>query len=207
MSELETRRQRLAENKANFNISNELHKFRAKNAKIAFQIAAEFGYIDPNNIKRIADFGAGTGGSTLGLKELAKVMDAEVVAIEKEKKLAKQIIESQILPSEKVKIGEGTEFIRRARQKEGEGFDLITSFMLGPDPSGNLFIDLARASSVGLNNGGNLLITSDTGTLARARGICKQAKVKFKFINDVMQDNEVLVPNVLIVPKESCLKI
>lgn len=186
---------------------NVLQAFGARLALTAIQLGVNMGHIDTSRLSRIADFGAGGGGPTFALVEVAKASGGQVTAIENNRKSAAEIVDSGILPQEQVRIEDGIRHLEKAREIEGEGYDLVTSFMLGPDISGKLFRDLAHASARGLNEGGNLLVTSDAGTFAAAKEICEKSGVQYKFIHGVSEGDKIVVPHTLIIAKESCAGI
>ncbi len=55
--------------------------FAAKLALVSLQLAEGFGYIDFAKVKRIADFGPGSGGSTFALTTIARALGATAVTV------------------------------------------------------------------------------------------------------------------------------
>ncbi|MCS7091976.1 MAG: hypothetical protein NZM26_01340 [Patescibacteria group bacterium] len=123
-------------------IFNKLVPFQVQGARLALNaitIAVRMKYIDVNKLKRIADFGAGIGGPTFALVEIAKVLGGQVSAIEQDERLATKIVDLGISPKDNVRIEDGIQHISNVKNTGAEGYDLVTSFMLGPDMPENYF--------------------------------------------------------------------
>lgn len=182
---------------------DEYQQAAANVAAKVLQVAVGFGYLDPQKIRRIIDFGAGTGGPTFALTEIAKAIGATVEVVESNPKLAQRIIETNILPDSNVHPTDGITFLNSS-STNGGGYDLVTAFMLGPDQGGYLFANLAQASSAALTENGNLLITSDVGTMSSVKRISEESRVGFHLIDRVP---EIGFPNTIILPQQSCGRI
>lgn len=187
-----------------FDRLNILQVWGAKLAMASIQMAVSFGYLDPDKIKRIADFGAGAGGPTFALVVVARQLGATVNAIEQHDKSADQIVETGILPAESVIKVDGIDYLGSLEDIGIERYDLVTAYMLGPDTEGELFRKLARASNRALNPEGNLLVTSDGGTIESVREVCQTVGVLFNRIQGVSDGKEVVVPTTIVVPHASC---
>lgn len=181
---------------------NSFQVFGAELALAALQIAEGRGFIEAHRIRRIADFGAGSGGPTFALMAVARQINAEVVALEQNEDLVNRIIEAGIIQRERVIAGDGIQHL--ASVPDEERYDLIAAYMLGPDIEGTLFRSLAIASGRALNPGGNLVVTSDGGTFATAREICDSLGVVSNYIMGISDNGKIIVPQTLVIPQESC---
>lgn len=90
---------------------NVLQRSGAKWATSALQLAASMGHIDASRIKRIVDFGAGSGGPTFAVVRIGEAIGADVEAVEQNEQQAKEIVSDGILPEEKVHVGDGLAFL------------------------------------------------------------------------------------------------
>lgn len=180
-----------------------LQKFGARVSARAIQLAVGMGYVNPDRMGRIIDFGAGSGGPTFALVGLGNAVGSRVEAVENNQQSAQKIIDSAILPEDQVHITDGLAYLGSAQSKD-ESFDLVTAFMLGPDMEGSLFRRLAKASSTTLSGDGKLLITSDFGTLSTVKAISEQSGAKYNFVHGVSQGDEIVVPNTLVLSRDSC---
>jgi len=177
----------------------------AKLAINALRLAIYMKYLDVSRLKRIVDFGAGVGGPTFALAAIARVTDGEVTALDEDEEQVREISTTGIIPAQNVHSGDGFSYLNSVKDTVNQGFDLITAFMLGPDITGNLFRKLATASAQVLNDGGNLLVTSDTGTFSVAREIVQRSGVQHHLIHGIADPTgEIVVPHTLIIPKASC---
>jgi hypothetical protein len=195
------------EKTAGFERLDEYQQFNAKLSAMSILMSVQAGYLDFNRIRRITDFGSGSGGPTFTLVEIGKRVKAHIDAIEEDPKFAQQIIKSGILPEENVNITDGIAYFMSMGEKGIEKYDLITAFMLGPDPDMSLFRRLVKACTTALNEGGNLLITSDTCTFSAIKKILESLQIPFHFIAGVMDEKEITVQNTLIISKESLRRI
>lgn len=180
--------------------------FGAKMAMASLRMAVSFGYVDEARIRRIMDFGAGSGGPTFALVAAAREIGASVDAVELGK-TANAIVESGILPRENVLQEDGIAYLNSLAERGVSQYDLVTAFMLGPDEHGVLFRQLAQACRKALTPYGNLLVISDLGTFSAAQEACEQAGLPFNRIRGVSDNGEIVVPNVLIVPQASSAKV
>lgn len=180
--------------------------FVAKLALVPLQLADSLGYIDFARVKRIADFGAGNGGSTFALATIARALGATVTAIEEEGVMADKIVQAGILPAESVIKADGLEYLNSLSTKGIQDYDLVTAFMLGPDRDGTLFRNLAQACSTALNPNGNLLVTSDTVTIEVVRKVAQASGVSFNRVQGFSEGKDI-VPTTIIVPQSSCKAI
>ena len=163
----------------------------AKRAINSLQAAIREGYLNVGKVKRILDFGAGRGGPTFVLTRVAKVIGADVEAIEKSDVDARYIVTSGILPANKVHIGNGVKFLKK---QPGEEYDLITGFMFGPDDAhASLFQKMARASSRALSPHGRLLINSEMRTVAEIERVAKVNHIEYSRIQGVGRDLTTLI--------------
>lgn len=181
----------------------------ARLALATMQSAIREGYINAATIRRIADFGAGTGGPTFALAAIAKEVGAMVIALEKPTPPAYQGVLKEMsgLPDEQIIEGDGLEHLSTLDTKGIDGFDLITAFRMGPDISGELFQNLTKACATALHDGGNLLITSDESTLAVAKQVCAGAGLSPHELNENTQGNVIIIPHTLVIPKRGCISI
>ena len=185
---------------------NVLQRSGAKWAASALQLAASMGHIDAARMKRIIDFGAGSGGPTFAVARVGETIGADVEAVEQNEQQAKEIVADGILPEDKVHVSDGLAFLNGVNGAEN-GYDLVTAFMLGPDINADLFRKLAHASGNALSEGGNLLVTSDGGTFSAAMRACESSGVPHHFIHGVGDGGDIIVPHTLIIPKASCAAV
>lgn len=166
----------------------DLHSFYrtgAMRAAAILNLSEGLGYLDLSKSRRILDFGAGSGGPTLALTELAKLNGGTVEAVEAKPTHVQDIIDLGIVSPERVILGDGLKIL----QTTSERYDLITSFMLGPDDEGGrLTRALLSSSRHALMPGGSILITSDAGTMTTVKRICEQEGVPHDYIQSVPLD-------------------
>lgn len=187
---------------------NSLQIWSARRALTGLVLAESFGYINFSNIRRILDFGAGMGGPTFALVSVGGVIDAEVEAVEVKSSLADVVVETGILPRDRVLGGrDGFTYLNSLPEQGIQPYDLITSFMFGPDREGDLFFRLTRAAQRSLAPTGFLLITSDPGTILAAELSCRISRVIYHRTNGIWEDNDEVAPDVLILPRQSCGRI
>jgi hypothetical protein len=187
----------------NFGKLNALQKLGAKMSLQTLKKANELGYIDIEHIKKIADFGAGMGGPTFTLTQITDDVDAfEALPI-----FAQSIIDSNILQRNNVFIGDGIQNLERIKGKQ---YDLVTSFMHGPDGFGNLFIKLAKICTENLSDHGNLLMTfahqNEQATFSAIINICQKHGINYKIIDGLSFEGKE-VPPAIIIPKNELIKI
>lgn len=121
------------------------HQWGATTAATVLNMGEVAGHLNLSEARSILDFGAGGGGPTLALAELAEKNGGIVTAVESIPASAQGIIDSGILPAEQVVVGDGLEVLRTTPEK----YDLITAFMLGPDNTGSFtraFLDSCPGS-------------------------------------------------------------
>lgn len=159
---------------------DEYDRRSASRAYLVLQAAHEFGCFDMMGARRMLDFGAGTGGSTLALRAVAEASGGRVEAVEAHPRIAKVISDRQILPEDQVHAGNGITLLEQDDYRGG--FDLITAFMLGPDMDGRLARRLLPAARQALAADGCLLMTSDTISLMAFRDACAEVGVACRYI-------------------------
>lgn len=192
------------ENQPGFDRLDVFQVWGAKLAIASLQMAVSFGYLNPDGIKRIADFGAGYGGPTFALVAVARGLGATVNAVERNDRSADHITETGILHAQDVIKADGIAYLESLSERGVEHYDLVTAYMLGPDREGVLFRKLAKACSKGLALGGNLLVTSDGRTIETAREVCQTAGVHFNRIPGISDGEKALVPTTIVIPQASC---
>jgi SAM-dependent methyltransferase len=153
----------------------------ARTADTVLNMAQGHKYLDLSSKKKILDFGAGSGGPTLALVQLAEQTGGKVEAVEPWQKGVAEIVESGVLPAEDVYVEDGIEFLSK-RGQSGNKFDLITAFMFGPDADGSFSNQLIAAASRALEPSGQLLVTSDGGTMEAVQHTCDLRGVKYEHI-------------------------
>lgn len=168
----------------------------ATDALSSLRRVTETGILDLTMVRRIADFGAGIGGPTFTLVTIARLIGAEVDALEKPS-IGRFI--PGFLRDEHIHFGDGTVYLNSLDERGIPKYDLVTAFMLGPDEAEDLFRDLAQACGRGLNPNGNLFVTSDSTTLFWAVAVCEGSRVKYSFLRGV--------PDILVLPQTSCERI
>ncbi len=167
------------------------------------KVALKANALNPRQLTTIADFGAGTGLTTLALTTIAQETNGTVEALENWEAVADQIIASGILPREKViKNTSGITYLNATEQTDK--YNLITAFMLGPDTYGDLFRQLAAAASNALDPEGSLLVTSDEYTFAAAKAIAQGSGSPVTIIPETQHDVNTTTPEILIVPRLAC---
>lgn len=176
-------------------------------AKAAFTAVTAQGYIDPRNIHRILDFGAGLGGPTLAFVDATRQFGTHIDAVEKEEIWTGILNKLGALPPENIIISDGILYLKELRQKGIAPYDLITAFQLGPDGLGRIFRELAVVSSEALNPNGNLLVTSDNVSMSAALKACDEADVTYHFLKAITQKGKLIRQHTLIVPQSSCIRI
>lgn len=155
-----------------------LPEVRQKSAMVAEQVLnlAEInGYIDLGNARRTLDFGAGAGGPTVALAQLADLNGGEAEAVDQYPDFTNLMVGQGILDADHVHQTDGIEYLR-SDVAAGQ-YDLITAFMFGPDTTGALSRELLDAARHALAEDGRLLITSDIGTMRVAELACNEAGV------------------------------
>lgn len=183
---------------------NKLQIWGARRALTGLVLAESFGYIDFSKVKRILDFGAGMGEGTFALVSVARSIGAEVEAIEIRAPQANLIVETSILPNERVLGGKnGIVYLNSTVDKGIQPYDLITGFMFGPDEKGTLFRQLVKAARKSLSPSGSLLLTSDIGTIMAAEDVCQMSRIDYHRIHGIWRDNDEVAPNVVILPRGS----
>lgn len=179
-------------------IFDKLHSFHqtgALTAENVLNLSASYGYIDLARSKRLLDFGAGSGGPTLALTELAKLNGGSVEVVESNPRFAQDMIELGIVTPDKVHQANGIELLSSAASTDQ--YDLITAFMLGPDTNGGLTQQLLGASRNALQSSGKLLVTSDIGTMLTVRGVCDRVGVSYEYVAGLPLETGP-IPDVLI---------
>ncbi len=177
---------------------DELQQWGARTAKNVLGISQTFGYIDLATRRRIVDFGAGSGGPTLSLVQLAEQNGGSVDAVESRSPQVQDMIDSGIIPAEHAHVGDGIDFLKSSGEAGGK-FDLITAFMLGPDCSGQLTREVLSVAQGALDSGGQLLVTSEIDTMSTVRSVCDQLCVPYDYIHGVPMKGETgSLPNTLI---------
>lgn len=141
----------------------------AKNAVDYLTAASQNGVILSHK-KRIIDFGAGDGISTIPLVQLARMNQGSVVALERMPHRTDKMSEFGILPPHQIYTGDGIDFLEDMKRR-GKKADLIAAFFLDPDPIKQLDRRLIRVAKDVLDTDGHLLITSDATTMMAAERI------------------------------------
>jgi len=174
-------------------------------ARIALEVlkkAQMLGLIDMDGIHSIADFGAMLGGPTFTLTRAAEDVDA----FELNPGFAQFIMSSGILPPEKVFTGDGIAHLSSSTKP----YDLVTSFMHGPDPSGDLFLRLAHVCTGRLTDQGHLLLTfahrNETHSLDAVQALCSRYGVQSCMIEGYML-GEQFIPPCIIISKSELIKL
>lgn len=179
-------------------IFTNLHSFHRRGATTAAAIlnmGEGFGYLDLSKAKRILDFGAGSGGPTLALTELTRLNGGTVDAVEANSASAQDIVSLGILTADQVIVGDALETLQTTSEK----YDLITSFMLGPDDQqGSLTRALLYSSRNALEPGGSILITSDTSTMATVKQVCEQERIPHDYIRGIPLGGNDFLPSAVI---------
>lgn len=123
-------------------------------------IATEAGYIEPHRIQGICDFGAGTGGPTLALRDFFKLSETQMTLLEENHPQCRRL--QKLFPNSKVLAEDGLSWLAKTNHAK----DLITGFMLGPDHAGiGLAAEFIAKALSCLSPHGTLIITSDTATM------------------------------------------
>lgn len=178
-----------------FNTMHRFHQCGALTAETVLNLSASFGYLDLAKAKRMIDFGAGAGGPTLALAQLAGLNGGTVEAVESNLKFVEDMIAMGIVDAEHAHQGNGITLL--GNETSRATYDLVTAFMLGPDSDGGLTRDLLKASQNALTAGGHLVITSDMGTMSVARRVCDQQGTKYEYVTGVPTETGPM-PDILI---------
>ncbi len=185
-------------------------KARAQSALILIKLALARGLLTPAHFRRVIDFGAGRGGTTFALVNIAKIVEGEVEAVEEDPERGLKIVNAGILPIEFVHIGEGIASLESLATNESNEVDLVTSFMLQPSQNGQLFRALATVSSCLLTDMGLLLVNSDLKTLNGVETICRESGAQLYNLGQKMErdnnDNDIFT-GTFILPKAACQAI
>ncbi len=179
---------------------NRLEQRSALQAETALNLLGMQGQVDLPGSKRILDFGAASGGSTLPLVRLAELNGGVVEAVERNPKSHGDLVASNILPPERVHLGDGLVFLNR-EMAGGERYDLITAFMFGPDRDGSLTSRLLAAARGALSGEGRLVVTSDTGTMAKVEEVCELAGCDYQVSQGVPLDQNETLPTTIVVSR------
>ncbi len=155
---------------------NRTDQHAARIAQAVIQLFAREGWLDLNATRRILDFGAGSGGPTLALVAMAESNGGSVEAVEQEQ-TSHLIAARGIVAADRLHTGDGLAFLG-ATEQVGR-FNLITAFMLGPDPEGRLSDELLTAARLALVPGGQLLMTSDIQTVPAFQEACRQQGIGY----------------------------
>jgi hypothetical protein len=117
------------------------------------------GWLD-TDVKRICDFGAGTGGPALALQAVFQVPAKNLILLEPHAAQASGL--RRLFPKSDVHEGDGLSRLKSGR----ETYDLISAFMLGPnDADDGMVAQFIRCALPKLAQGGRLLICSDVATM------------------------------------------
>lgn len=170
--------------------------YQEETARGILNRALEISKLEPVDLQRIADFGAGFGDSVQAILTVAPA--AQIIALESSPQRASLLRNRSILPPEQVMQTDGIEYLLDERQKDM--FTLVTAFGLGPDKSGRLFQQLANACSQALSQQGKLLVTSDSYTMGGVRDLL--AKKHMQYSDFLMNTHQVY-----ILSKEACQSI
>jgi len=184
-----------------FDRMEDMPKFGAMLAASRLLLCETLGFLNLSDAKRIVDFGAGRGGPTFALALLAEQNGGQVDAIEAESTRVAILEKTGMTESLPVRThtADGIAWLAE-RAHEGSRYDLITSFMLGPDKHGYLSQALLDVSQEALASGGILLIVSDPDTMDAARAVCDEQSVYYHNI-DQTSPLVVVVPDTLVIPR------
>jgi len=127
-------------------------------------IAAAKNLIQPEAIEFICDFGAGTGGPSLALRDFFQTTDKRLTLLEADIPQAKTL--EKLLPDSHLVAGDGLGWLSSPLSSDKPPQDLISAFMLGPDYENlGLVQSFMQHALPALSPQGRLLICSDTGTM------------------------------------------
>lgn len=103
-----------------------IQRFGVKVAEEIFLPAVELGFVGLETAKgKVLDFGCGTGGPTYFLS----YNDADVTAVDMDQASIDRLVQTGILPRDKVMVGDGIKFMS---EQPDNSYDLVTAFMLDP---------------------------------------------------------------------------
>ena len=169
-------------------------QFGARMTKQLLMMAEAMGHINPERVKTVCDFGAGSGGPTFALKHHFRLPEGNLTALEMSETAAKDIVKSEILPESQVLAGDGLAHLRSGKKK----YDLITANMLGPDDKdGTLFLNLIDAAKNSLSPEGKLLVYSEANTMGTVQRLCESEGLNYRWIQGV--NAEPPVPSTAII--------
>lgn len=158
-----------------------LHQWGALNAETALNLADAHGYIELGRIRRILDFGAGRGGPTFALLQLADFNGGVVDAVDLYEEDAVGALRTHgYISDDHVHHGDGLDFLRNV--SGADRYDLVTAFMFGPDTCGDLALGLLEASRHALRTGGYLVINSDPDTMTAVQSVLSAEGQTFELI-------------------------
>ncbi|HUW21615.1 MAG TPA: hypothetical protein VMW41_02995 [Candidatus Bathyarchaeia archaeon] len=135
--------------------------------------AIQEGALEPDDFQKVADFGAGYGNSARAI--MIAMPGADITALEQNEELAEVIIKRGILPEERVKRGDGIDFLSESRN--ARKFTLVTAFGLEPIKDSSLFKKFVIAADNALRDKGKLLIESDAKSMGVVRSELRKASV------------------------------
>lgn len=177
---------------------NKLDKFSARLSSTALKLSISAGYIEPQKIKSIFEFGAGSGGSTLALKSVADSAGATLEVAEENTRLAESLKSQKILPDENIFVGDGIVKLKKDAA-EGKRYNLVAAFMLGPlmeraDLTGKFF----GAAADALEEDGKIIITSDAGSIAHVEMLLKRRMLPYQSFAAVMEGDTTMPPTIIL---------
>ena len=141
-------------------LAHPLQAFGYRYAMRLLDLLVNHGLLDADQIQTICDFGAGTGGPTLALRDFFKCPTRNLTALES---YAPQVRMLQaLLPEAQIYDGDGLDWLSGHHQR----YDLITAFMLGPDDEDHQLVSHFLNEAIAcLKPNGKLIIGSDVATM------------------------------------------
>jgi hypothetical protein len=156
-------------------------KWFSKNAADYLRAFSRTGLIDLSRPRRIIDFGANIGTSTVPLAQLARANGSSLIALEEDPVNALQLANLNIIPPEQVIVGNGVDYLNDIAER-GERFDLLTAFFLGPDYNGELIRRLIPAAQRARSSQSDFIVTSDGKTMNAVCDAFNDYGLDFTFI-------------------------
>lgn len=139
-------------------------KWYAQNAASYLEAFSQTGLLDVTSPRRIIEFGANEGASTIPLVQLARSNGSMLTSIELDNTHADHLANLGLILPEQVVNKDGVTYLEEMAER-GEQYDLLAAFFFGPDTEGNLIKRLIPAALKARSKKSTFIATSDDYTI------------------------------------------
>jgi precorrin-6B methylase 2 len=174
-------------------------KGAARRTRYILELAVKSTDLDPKTVRSVVDFGAGFGEPTWAIRQWTGE-ETDITALEQKPDLAEWIATTQ--PSLAVVTGDGIDYLEQVARRK-QSVDLITTFALGPDPTGQLSRKLIEASQEALSKEGFLLLNATNRTALAALQNVDRLGLAFDRFEPEMLPGSNSTFDTLLIPKQS----